>query len=41
MVMMYRDHKDPLYYDPTANDKIFVPVLEEVSLRYPARERLI
>ena len=23
--MMFRHHKDPNYYDPTSNDKIFVP----------------
>jgi hypothetical protein len=23
--MMFRHHKDPSYYDPKANDKIFVP----------------
>ncbi len=24
--MMFRSHKDPLYYDAKANDKILVPV---------------
>ena len=23
--VMFRHHKDPAYYDPRANDKIFVP----------------
>lgn len=23
--MMFRHHKDPLYYDPKASQKIFVP----------------
>lgn len=26
MVMKFRNHKDPLYYNANANDKIFVPV---------------
>jgi hypothetical protein len=26
--MMFRHHMDPDYYDPKANDKIFVPDLE-------------
>ena len=25
LVMKFRNHKDPLYYDPNSNDKIFVP----------------
>ena len=25
MVMKFRNHKDPLYYDAGANDRIFVP----------------
>jgi len=25
MVMKFRNHKDPLYYDAQANDRIFVP----------------
>ena len=25
MVMKFRNHQDPLYYDANANDKIFVP----------------
>jgi hypothetical protein len=30
--MMFRHHKDPSYYDPRANDKIFVPdVSDKVS----------
>ena len=32
MVMKFRDHTDPLYYDPKANDKILVPAIDEVSL---------
>jgi len=32
MVMKFRDHTDPLYFDPKANDKIFVPVVSEVSI---------
>jgi len=24
LVMKFRNHKDPLYYDPNSNDKIFV-----------------
>ena len=24
--MMFRHHKDPLYYDTNANSKIFVPI---------------
>jgi len=24
--MKFRNHKDPLYYDAKANDKIFVPI---------------
>ena len=31
MSMMFRDHNDPLYYDAKANDKIFVPIKDEVS----------
>ena len=31
MRMMFRDHKDPLYYDAKANDKVFVPVKGMVS----------
>jgi hypothetical protein len=31
MVMKFRDHTDPLYFDPKANDKIFVPAVPEVS----------
>jgi hypothetical protein len=33
MRMMFRDYKDPLYYDAKANDKVFVPVMpaEEMS----------
>jgi hypothetical protein len=27
--MMFRHHKDPSYYDPRANDKIFVPDVSE------------
>ena len=30
MTMKYRNFKDPLYFDPEANDKIFVPVNHEV-----------
>lgn len=32
MAMMFRDHNDPLYYDAKANDKIFVPVKDLVSI---------
>lgn len=32
MAMKFRSHQDPLYYDPAANDKIFVPMMPEVSL---------
>ena len=32
MVMKFRDHTDPLYYDPKANDKIFVPAIDEVRI---------
>lgn len=31
MRMMFRDYKDPLYYDAKANDKVFVPVMAQVS----------
>ena len=31
MSMMFRDHNDPLYYDPKSNDKIFVPIKDTVS----------
>ena len=31
MTMKFRNHQDPLYYDPKANDKVFVPVVPEVS----------
>ena len=27
--MMFRHHMDPAYYDPRANDKIFVPDVEQ------------
>ena len=31
--MMFRHHMDPAYYDPRANDKIFVPdVVDEANL---------
>lgn len=30
--MKFRNHKDPLYYDADANDKIFVPTLMEEDL---------
>ena len=30
MTMKYRNYQDPLYYDPKSNDKIFVPVNDEV-----------
>jgi len=36
MTMKFRSHLDPLYYDPKTNDKIFVPVLSEVSFIWPA-----
>lgn len=26
--LMYRDHRDPLYYDPTASARILVPVTD-------------
>ena len=29
--MMFRNHMDPQYYDPKANDKIFVPDLENLT----------
>ena len=29
--MMFRHHKDPLYYDTSANAKIFVPVTEGLT----------
>jgi hypothetical protein len=29
--MVFRNYKDPLYYDSKANDKIFVPEAGEVS----------
>ena len=29
---MFRDHTDPLYYDPNAPPKIFVPVVPQESL---------
>ena len=32
MAMKYRNYRDPLYYDPKANDKIFVPVQYEVCV---------
>ena len=35
MAMKYRNYRDPLYYDPKANDKIFVPVQYEVSAYTP------
>ena len=32
MTMKFRNHQDPLYYDPKSNDKIFVPVIQEVCV---------
>ena len=32
--MMFRHHKDPNYYDPRSNDKIFVPDIPE-KVTYP------
>ena len=32
MVMKFRNYKDPLYYDASVNEKIFVPVVPEVSI---------
>lgn len=29
--MRFRHYQDPLYYDPKANDKIFVPMIDKVS----------
>ena len=37
MEMKFRHHQDPLYYDPKANDKIFVPVMNEVRTVASAR----
>ena len=38
--MMFRSHKDPLYYDAKANDKILVPVrmVSIFSKRYNFQE---
>ena len=33
MTMKFRCHQDPKYYDPSVNDKIFVPLMPEVSHR--------
>lgn len=32
MAMKFRSHQDPLYYDPKTNDKIFVPMISEVTI---------
>ena len=44
--MMFRHHKDPLYYDTSANAKIFVPVTEglteekqKIIESFPAEDR--
>ena len=31
MEMKFRNYQDPKYYDPKVNDKIFVPLMPEVS----------
>ena len=41
MAMKYRNYRDPLYYDPKANDKIFVPVQYEVSIYIPLLKNYI
>ena len=30
--LMYRDHRDPLYYDPTVSSRILVPVYDKEAL---------
>ena len=44
--MMFRHHKDPLYYDTKANPKIFVPITENLTEKqmkvvesFPAEDR--
>jgi len=40
MSMMFRDHNDPLYYDPKSNDKIFVPI-KDTSTMTEAQKRIV
>ena len=36
--MLYRHHTDPLYYDPNANQRIFVPVGEYAGMTESQRK---
>jgi len=40
MAMKFRNHQDPLYYDPEANDKIFVPLIDETQMTDEQKELL-
>jgi len=40
MDMKFRCHQDPLYYDPKANDKIFVPMMDEDDMTDKQKELL-
>ena len=39
--VMFRHHMDPAYYDPKANDKIFVPDVEDVNRLSEAQRKII
>ncbi len=39
--MMFRHHQDPQYYDPRANDKIFVPDVESTEALTEEQKRIV